>query len=85
MNENRKRFNVINPIERKDGKTSWLKIGVGFPNKDNSINLYLDALPTNGRLQLREADEDDKHVANNGDATRPIAKRRMSAEQELPF
>ena len=38
-------------IEAKD---RWTKIGVGFVNRDNSINVVLDALPINGRFQIRD-------------------------------
>ncbi len=36
------------------GKDRWTKIGIGFVNRDHSINIVLDALPLNGRLQVRE-------------------------------
>lgn len=37
--------------------TRWLKVGVGFPNRDGSINLFLDAFPIGtNRLQVREDD-----------------------------
>ncbi len=32
----------------------WTKVGVGFVNRDNSINVILDAIPVNGRLQIRD-------------------------------
>ncbi|MEZ4365506.1 MAG: hypothetical protein R2939_04350 [Kofleriaceae bacterium] len=56
--EVKRMFKVLSPVER-NGKTYWQRLGTGFPNRDESINLYLDALPTNGKLQLREVDEDD--------------------------
>ena len=42
-------------IVEKEGKDKpfWLKIGAGFPNRDGSINVYLDALPKDGKVQLR--------------------------------
>jgi hypothetical protein len=52
-------FKVLCPIERKDGKTHWMRVGSGFPNRDLSINLYLDVLPANLKLQLREMDDED--------------------------
>jgi len=52
--EEKKRFNVFTPVEKKDSKTFWLRVGTAFTNKDESINVYLDALPMNGKLQLRE-------------------------------
>jgi hypothetical protein len=44
--------------ERPDGARSiWTRIGVAFTNRDGSITLRLDALPVNGVLQVRDADE----------------------------
>lgn len=39
--------------ERGDGKAQWKPIGVAFRNKDDSINVLLDAFPKDGKLQLR--------------------------------
>lgn len=36
------------------GKDRWTRIGIGFVNRDNSINVVLDAIPLNGRLQIRD-------------------------------
>ena len=56
----KKRWKVICPIEKKDGTgTHWARLGVAYGNKDESINLYLDSLPMNGRLQLREWTEEE--------------------------
>ena len=63
--EVKRMFKVICPIER-NGKTYWQRLGSGFPNRDQSINLYLDALPTNGKLQLREVDEEDLERSRRG-------------------
>ena len=35
-------------------KARWTRIGVGFVNSDESINIILDAVPTNGRLHVRD-------------------------------
>ena len=45
---------VYTIIER-DGleKNQWIKLGVAFVNKDQSLNLCLDALPVNGMLHIR--------------------------------
>lgn len=55
----KKMFKVLVPITKKDGTTFWMRIGTAFPNKDDSINLYLDVLPLEGKLQLRAMDERD--------------------------
>ena len=54
MNDDR--MTVLVPIERND-KTFWLKVGNAYRNKDGSINVYLDALPLGGKLQLRTPTE----------------------------
>ncbi len=58
-----KRLAVLAILERPDKDdetkkhTRWIKIGVGWPNRDGSINLYLDAFPVGtNRLQIREDD-----------------------------
>ncbi len=35
--------------------TVWVRCGIAFLNKDDSMNLYLDVLPKEGRLHIREA------------------------------
>jgi hypothetical protein len=59
---NSARKKVVAPVQRegkdgKDGKTYWVKVGVAFENKDGSWNLYLDAFPFSGKLQMRDWDE----------------------------
>ena len=34
-------------------KSFWTKVGVAFRNKDDSWSLELQAIPVNGRLQMR--------------------------------
>ena len=43
-------------IVDKEGfeRSFWVKVGACFPNRDGSLNVYLDALPLNRRLQIRE-------------------------------
>ncbi|MBK9071724.1 MAG: hypothetical protein IPL79_12090 [Myxococcales bacterium] len=79
MSEAKKRFNVVSPVERKDGKTFWVRIGVGYANRDNSINMYLDALPVNQRLQLRVADDDEK-LASDGSRRPPSVRAPSQAD-----
>ena len=56
-------FKVISPIEKKNGDRYWMRCGTGFTNKDDSINMYIDALPIAvGKeltLQLRVLTEED--------------------------
>ena len=45
---------VYTVVERGPGKSFWVRVGVGFTNRDGSLNLRLDAVPVNGLLQVRE-------------------------------
>jgi hypothetical protein len=51
----RRQFAVFTIVEQDD-KALWRRVGSGFVNRDGSFNLYLDALPVNGRLHMREVD-----------------------------
>ena len=66
MFQQKRMFKVISPIEKRDGGKFWLRCGVAYVNKDNSINVYLDAMPLvppkDGQgitLQLRELTEEE--------------------------
>jgi len=60
-----KKFKVMAIVPRNDGNGDYfLKCGIGFENKDASINMFIEMLPTAGmgtkgglKLQLREWDE----------------------------
>jgi hypothetical protein len=66
------RMTVLAPLDREGRKTFWLRIGRAFHNKDGSINVYLDALPVGGKLQIREdADRNSGADVDAGDAGPP--------------
>ncbi len=44
----------------RQGKTYWMRIGSAYLNNDGSTNVYLDAYPANGKLQIRDLDERDE-------------------------
>jgi hypothetical protein len=47
---------VYTIVEReRDGHKFWLKIGAAFQNRDGSLHVKLDAIPTNGQLHIRES------------------------------
>ena len=48
------RKDVYTIVEKEGQKAFWLKIGTAFVNKDESLNVYLNALPINGELNIRE-------------------------------
>lgn len=62
----KRRFKVIAFIPKPDGGEWSMRVGSGFGNKDDSINVFLDAIPTSGlfnskgiKLQIRELTELD--------------------------
>ena len=42
-------------IKNTGKKNYWVKIGAAFVNKDGSLNVYLDAMPLSGELNIRDA------------------------------
>jgi hypothetical protein len=36
----------------------WNRVGAGWVNKDGSINVQLNAIPMDGKIQLREPKDD---------------------------
>jgi hypothetical protein len=38
-------------------KPIWTRIGSAFVNRDDSLNLFLDALPIGGKLHVRDLKE----------------------------
>ena len=91
-----KKYKILAIVPRSDGNGDFfLKCGVGFENKDASINMFLESLPVSGlgskgglKLQLREWDdvEDqrrrDAYRAAGGSAGTQLA---TSASEAPPF
>ena len=49
-------FNIV----EKGEKSFWNRIGTAFLNRDGSYNIYLDALPRDGKVQIREIKDEDR-------------------------
>jgi hypothetical protein len=47
---------IVWAITEKGDKSYYTKVGVGFPNRDGSYTLKLDALPMSGTLMMRDDD-----------------------------
>ena len=52
-------FKVLAAIPKRDGGHWWMRCGAGHTNKDDSINVYLDAVPRDLKFTLRELDDED--------------------------
>lgn len=81
----KKMFKVLSPVEKKGGGTLWLRLGTAFTNKDESINLYLDGLPTNGQLHLREMTEEDFASSRRDDAPPRAGASASASADAVPF
>jgi hypothetical protein len=57
-------FKVAYTVVERGGKKLWLRIGTAFTNRDASINLYLDAFPANGMVQIRELNASSERIAD---------------------
>lgn len=53
--EGSKRLQVFSIKDDGKGKSVWVKAGSAWKNRDGSINVYLDFLPLDGKLHIREA------------------------------
>lgn len=51
-----------------EAKSRWTKVGIGFVNRDDSINVVLDAIPVNGRLHIRDRQTRREPVAQRAAA-----------------
>ena len=50
----KQRYAVYTIVENASGGDDfWQRIGIGFQNKDGSVNVILNALPVNGTLHIR--------------------------------
>ena len=50
------RYALFTIVELDDSKTLWRRIGSAFTNRDGSFNLFLEALPVNGKVHMRVID-----------------------------
>lgn len=54
----RREYELVWCITERNGREFWTKVGVSFVNRDGSRNLFLDAVPMNGKLQVRKPSEE---------------------------
>jgi hypothetical protein len=81
MNSNGDSMKVVfTVVDRGPGKSFWTRVGVGFVNRDGSITLRLDALPTNGTLQVRDWEERDSRAQ---ESAAPVSMRQQRPREGL--
>jgi hypothetical protein len=54
--EQNKRYAVFSIRKARNGSV-WVRAGSAFVNRDGSMNVYLDVLPLDGTLHVREPGE----------------------------
>lgn len=73
------KMKVVYTVVDRGQKSYWVRIGVGFENQDGSLNLKLDAVPTNGTLQVRDWEaREDRDGGGRGDRERPLETPRFA-------
>jgi hypothetical protein len=72
MTNETKTYKVYTIVKsEKDGqKDFWQPVGRAYPNKDGSLTVRLNALPTNGQLHIRE-DKADKEANEETNSDEP--------------
>jgi hypothetical protein len=53
----------------------WLRLGMAFVNRDGSLNVKLDAVPTNGTLHIRDQAPDE--LRGRRDESAQLAQKAM--------
>lgn len=89
--EQKKMYKVLAVMPRHDGTGDFfMKVGVGFKNRDESINMHLDVMPLRGdpkrgvTLQLREMDENDLRQRESYRANRTSGSQPTAAADNAP-
>jgi len=61
VSQQKKMFKVLGIVPKHNNpkENHWIRMGTAYVNRDNSINIYLEAFPSSFQLQLREFDEDE--------------------------
>lgn len=92
MSQQKRMFKVLGIVPKHSNpkESMWLRLGTAFVNRDNSINIYLDALPRSFELQLREFEEDElRKRDSHSPAMAPVPFERTTpstgAADSTPF
>lgn len=59
MADSKKHKAVYMIVESEGREPKWIRVGIAFTNRDESLTVRLDALPTNGRLQIRDFEDQE--------------------------
>lgn len=82
MDTNASKMKVAYVVTERGDKSYWNRIGVAFTNRDGSLNVKLDAFPTNGTLHIRDFEPRDE-VDAGGRGRRAVRANGASAHGDL--
>lgn len=74
MDTNTSKMKVAYVVTERGDKSYWNRIGVAFTNRDGSLNVKLDAIPTNGAIHIRDYEPRDEFDGAAGRARRPAPR-----------
>jgi len=78
------KYKVAYVITERNDKAYWTRIGVAFTNRDGSLNVKLDALPTGGTLQIRDYEPREEFETGTAGAALGRPLRGNGAGHPLP-
>ena len=80
------KMKVLWMITERNEKKYWTRVGVGFVNRDGSINITLDAVPVGGsKLHLRDYTPRDAETDAPDTAPQPAPTRWGHPRQSDPL
>jgi len=86
---NMNHMKVAYTVSERQGRSYWTRVGVGFVNRDGSINIRLDAIPVSGGLQLRDWSPREADSELPGATSRPASKPSFGEDEkrtaDIPF
>ncbi len=83
--QQKRTFKVFGLCPKASGNGSYfMRVGTGWLNRDNSINLKIDAFPKSGELQIREMDEEDLRKRDGAEQSSTPAPSSPAFLPELP-
>lgn len=76
-------FSIRETTDKNDEKKAvWVRAGAAWVNRDGSLNVYLDVLPLDGKLHVREA-LDDRRASPGGTEARTSSANGSPAQEAM--
>lgn len=85
-----KRYAVFSIRKQRNGSSTWVRAGSAWVNKDGSVNVYLDVLPLDGVLHIREDTKGGPVKEPKDPEPRPLSRTMFDEngvpiDEEIPF